>query len=292
MKIRLNFFALALTLICLLSLAGVTFAQDAASMNEAETTVTLDNGVVGTLSLPQSESAVPAVLMLHGFASSRNEVGDMYMRLAASLAERGIASLRIDFRGWGESAGGMVDSTVSGMVEDAGLAYEYLSGLESIDSTRIGVLGFSLGGGIAVAAAGENPDSYKSMALWSTFGNLHDIFIEELGQDNFDTAAAEGEVTIDLGFRMVTLGSEFFTGLEDYDYQTEFANYSGALMVIAGSEDGSAEFLDWYRENAQGAIKASYLVEGADHIYNVLTDDQTNAHAVIEATAAWFDMSL
>lgn len=65
--------------------------------------MTLDNGVVATLAMPASDSAVPAVLMLHGFASVRDEVGEMYKRLAAELGERGIASLRIDFRGWGES---------------------------------------------------------------------------------------------------------------------------------------------------------------------------------------------
>jgi uncharacterized protein len=291
MKTRFYFSALVMSLVCLLSLIGTAFAQEA-PMNEGETVVTLENGVVGTLAMPESESPVPAVLMLHGFASSRNEVGDMYLRLASALTERGIASLRIDFRGWGESGGEMVESTVTGMVEDARAAYEYLSGLDGVDADRIGILGFSLGGAVTIFSAGENPDAYKSMALWSTFGSLHDIFVEELGQESFDTAAAEGEVTVDLGFRMVTLGSDFFTSLDAYDHETEFARYTGAFMVVAGSEDGSAAFLDSYRENAQGALKASYLVDGADHIYNVLTEDQAHADAAIEATAAWFDMSL
>ncbi len=290
MKLRL--FAFALTLVCLLSFAGMTFAQDSAPINDGETVITLENGVVGTLNIPESESPVPAVLMLHGFASSRNEVGDMYLRLASALAERGVGSLRIDFSGWGESAGDMAASTVSGMVNDAELALAYLQGVEGIDASRLGILGFSLGGGITVFTAGENPDAFKSMALWSTFGNLRDIFLEELGQDNFDAAAANGTVEIDLGWRMVTLGNDFFTGLEAYDYQTEFPKYTGSFMVVAGSEDGSAEFLDWYRENAQGALRASYLVPGADHIYYVLTDDQTLAEATIKATADWFAMSL
>lgn len=290
MKIRVSVFTFVL--IGVLAFASAGFAQDAVATNPGETVITLDNGVVGTLNMPDSDSPIPVVLMLHGFASSRNEVGDMYLRLATALAARGIGSLRIDFRGWGESAGGMENSTVTGMVEDAALAYAYLSALEGVDTSRIGILGFSLGGGITVFSAGENPDAYRSMALWSTFGSLHDIFIEELGQDNFDAAAANGQVDIDLGWRMVTLGSGFFTSLDAFDYQTEFPLYHGSLMVIAGSEDGSADFLDWYRENAQGAIRASYLVPGGDHIYGVLTEDQTLANAVIDATAAWFDMTL
>jgi pimeloyl-ACP methyl ester carboxylesterase len=278
-----------MVLVCLLSVVGSSLAQETGGN---ERLVTLENGVVGILALPKSEGPVPAVLMLHGFASQKDEVGDMYKRLAAALSERGIASLRIDFRGWGESAGDMADSTVGGMVEDAAAAYTYLSGQDSVDPKRIGLIGFSLGGGIAVFSAGEQPDWYHSLVLWSTFGNLHDVFLEELGQDNFDTAAAKGKVTIDLGWREVTLGSGFFDSLKDYDYAMEFPKYTGAFMVVAGSEDGSVDFLDWYRENAKGDLKASYRVEGADHIYNVLTEDQTNSNAVIEKTADWFAMTL
>jgi pimeloyl-ACP methyl ester carboxylesterase len=283
-------FLLMLTLVSLLSLAGISFAH---GENEVtETVITLENGVVGTLALPASDAPVPAVLMLHGFASMRDEVGDMFKRLAAELGERGIASLRIDFRGWGESAGAMTDSTVSGMVEDAAAAYAVLSTTEGIDAGRIGVLGFSLGGSIAVFAAGEHPNDYQSLAIWSAPASLLDAYIDGFGQEVFDTAAAEGEVTVDLGFRTVTLSDDFFTSLEAYDYQEQFAGYSGAFLVVAGSEDSSAAFLDWYRENAPGDLKASYSVEGADHIYNVLTADQTNSSAVIEKTADWFVMSL
>ena len=305
MKIRFQFALAALTLVGLFSLVSASFAQDATSeatpeatsavtpsLRPGETVVTLDNGVVGTLLQPKADTPVPAVLLLHGFASSRDEVGDMYKRLAASLADQGIASLRIDFRGWGDSAGGMENSTVDGQVADAEAAYNYLSDLDFVDHERIGLVGFSLGGGIAVYTAGEHPAWFKSMALWSTFGDLHDVFLDELGQDNFDTAAKDGKVTIDLGFRTVTLNNGFFDSLDDYDTAAEFANYRGAFMVIAGSADGSSGFLDWYRDHAQGDLKASFLVKGADHIYNVLTDDQTNSNAVIDKTAAWFALSL
>jgi pimeloyl-ACP methyl ester carboxylesterase len=291
MKTRFRLLFAAVTLIGLLGMMSTSSAQES-TLRPDETVVTLDSGVVGTLLQPNADAPTPAVLMLHGFASVRDEVGDMYKRLAAELADYGIASLRIDFRGWGESAGAMTDSTVTQMVEDAAEATAYLQGLDTVDPERIGLIGFSLGGSVAVYSAGEHPDDYASMALWSTFGALHDIYVEEMGQETIDTAEAEGEVTVDLGLRMVTLGKGFFDSLDDYDYQAEFARYDGSLLVVAGSEDGSAEFVDWYRENAQGALKASYLIDGADHIYNVLTDDQTHADAAIEKTAGWFAMTL
>ncbi len=265
-------------------------AQDGAGYEEY--TVTLDNGLSGIVVQPNVEEPVPAVLMLHGFASQKDEVGDMYKRLAAELGARGIASLRFDFRGWGESAGEMVESTVTGQVEDAATAYAYLTGLDFVDAERVGVLGFSLGGSIAVFSAGEHPDWYRSMALWSTFGELHDIFVEELGQENFDKAAAEGQVTIDLGWREVTLGAGFFESLDAYATEAEFAKYTGAMLNVAGTEDGSYDWQSWFLDNAQGELRAAYAVTGADHIYAVLSDDQTFANSVITTTADWFAMSL
>lgn len=266
---------------------GAVFAQEGAGYDEY--VVTLDNEVVATVVEPQADGPVPAVLMLHGFGSLRDEVGNMYQRLAAELGERGIASIRIDFRGWGESGGGMENSTVVGMVEDAATAYEYLTGLDFVDPAQIGVIGFSLGGRIAVVSAGQHPEWYQSMALWSTGGNISPDF---LGQEALDTAQAEGQATIDLGFREVTLGAAFFDSLTAYDVEVEFPKYANSFLVVAGTEDESFEYLDWYLENAQGELRAAYAVEGADHIYGVLEEDQTLADAVIVTTADWFAMTL
>ena len=89
MKLRL--FAFALTLVCLLSFAGMTLAQDAVPVNEGETVITLENGVVGTLNIPESDSPVPAVLMLHGFASSRRVGREAGRRARRASRRRGRA---------------------------------------------------------------------------------------------------------------------------------------------------------------------------------------------------------
>ncbi len=254
-----------------------------------EYVVTLENDIVATVVEPAADGPVPAVLMLHGFGSFRDEVGNMYQRLAAELGQRGIASIRIDFRGWGESGGGMENSTLTGMVEDAATAYDYLLTQPFVDSAHLGVLGFSLGGRVAIVTAAEHPDGYQSMALWSTGGNISPDF---LGQEALDTAQAEGQVTVDLGFREVTLGADFFESMTAYDVEEEFVKYANAFLVIAGTEDESHDYLNWYLENAQGELRAAYGVEGADHIYGVLGDDQTYADSVITTTADWFVMTL
>jgi uncharacterized protein len=274
----------------LVAVGGMASAQG--EMGYEEYAVTLENGIAGVVVEPQADGPVPTVLMLHGFASQKDEVGDMYKRLAAALGERGIASLRIDFRGWGESEGGMENSTVTGMVEDAATAYAYLLEQSFVDPARIGLLGFSLGGAVSLVSAGQNPDWYQSMAIWSWGGNLAEEMMDSFTQEQIDTANAEGQVTIDLGWREVTLGAGFFESLTALDVEAEFLNYRHSFLVVAGTEDFSGAYVDWFMDNAQGELKAAYLVEGGDHIYAVLTDDQAMAEAVIQTTADWFVLSL
>ena len=53
------------------------FAAVAGVSQGAETVVQLPNGIVGTLAVPEGGASGPAVVMLHGFGSSRDEVGGL-----------------------------------------------------------------------------------------------------------------------------------------------------------------------------------------------------------------------
>ncbi len=127
----------------MLALPGLVQASD--------TVITLEGGMSATLNMPEHSAPVPAVLMLHGFASSKDEVGGMYKRAADALAEKGIASLRIDFAGFGKSDGDTGSTTVSAQLEQARQALTALKATDGVDPARLGVLGFSLGGGVAHA---------------------------------------------------------------------------------------------------------------------------------------------
>jgi dienelactone hydrolase len=230
--------------------------------------------------------------MLHGFGSTRDEVGGMYARLAESLAQQGVGSLRIDFQGFGESAGDTGATTITGQVADAALAYDYLSGLEWVDPARLGVMGFSLGGGDAIALAGQNPEWFKSMATWSSVGDFAADMMGSVGQEAVDTAAEKGVVGLDLGWRTIVLKNDFFTSLGEYDLPALVAHYPGAFLAVAGDQDFSAAHAPGLVEAAPGAPKEAWIVPGGDHIFGVLTGDQTMANEVIERTAQWFAETL
>ncbi len=257
--------------------------------------VKLENGVVGTLNQPSGASAqspVPAVLMLHGFASSKDEVGNMYARAADALAEQGIGSLRIDFSGFGKSDGDTGATTVGGQIADAEAAYQWLAAQPWIDPARIGILGFSLGGGDAIMTAGAHPDWFKSMVTWSSVGDFDKDFSGPPYDEARAIAAENGVVGMDLGWRTIVLKNDFFTTMKDFDIAEAITQYPGAYLAIAGDQDFSAAYAPALVEAAPGEPREAWIVPAGDHIYQVLTDDQTMADSVIGRTADWFAETL
>lgn len=108
--------------------------------------------VHGTLRVPRGDGPFPAAVLLHGYGSFRDELTG-YVELAALLARNGIASLRFDFRGCGESGLPGRLHPHDEWVEDAMSAISYLESVRDISSKRIGVVGMSVGGGVSVQTA-------------------------------------------------------------------------------------------------------------------------------------------
>lgn len=270
----------------------VLLAALAAPAAAAETEMRLPGGLDATLSMPEvATSPVPAVLMLHGFGSSKDEVGGMYAAEAAALAARGIASLRISFAGFGRSDGDTGSTTVDGQVADALAALGVLRDEEGVDGTRIGLLGFSLGGGVAILAAAQAPEEVAALATWSSVGDFAGDMKEELGQPVFDRARAEGIVGLDLGWRTMALKGAFFDSLEAADLAGALATLDLPILAVAGSEDFSAAYVEGFAQEG-GVGSEAVVVPGADHIYGVLSDDPSMADSVVATTADWFGAHL
>ena len=103
----------------------------------------------GMLHLPRSRGRAPGVVVFHGFTGNRIGGDFLPVRLSRALAGEGIASLRFDFAGSGESEGEFVDMTVLTELADARAALGYLARHKAVDANRLGVYGHSLGGLVA-----------------------------------------------------------------------------------------------------------------------------------------------
>src|ERR1700760_222500 len=101
--------------------------------------------LTGTLASPD-QPGDHAVVLVHGGGVTREE-GGFFTRLAAGLAATGVASLRFDLRGHGESEGRQEDLTLSAILNDIGSALAHL--LTETRAPRLSLLGTSFSGGIA-----------------------------------------------------------------------------------------------------------------------------------------------
>src|ERR1700722_18881351 len=131
--------------------------------------VIMKNGgqqIFGVLHRPQLEVNPPIAVIMHGFASSKHGSNRCYVTLAEALVNVGIASLRFDFRGSGDSEGSLSEITFEDLVSDAMAVLENLDAIKGIDRSRIALFGASLGGTIAILAAAR-AQNVKTMALWA-----------------------------------------------------------------------------------------------------------------------------
>lgn len=116
--------------------------------------------LAGTLTLPFSGKNFPAVILITGSGPQNRDEEIMghkpFWIIADYLTRRGIAVLRVDDRGVGESEGNFAVATASDYVTDVKAAFDFLQKRKDIDSRRIGVLGHSEGGSVAFRWAGKN----------------------------------------------------------------------------------------------------------------------------------------
>ena len=113
------------------------------------------HGVLGVPDGLRPAERRAAFLVLHGFGS--NSKSPTVLAPTRLLSELGFVTLRFDMRGCGNSAGEFGRVICLEQVEDLGNALDFLSRHPAVDPDRIGAIGSSFGGAVAVYAGGTNP---------------------------------------------------------------------------------------------------------------------------------------
>lgn len=115
-----------------------------------------EEGVItlaGTLTLPEGDGPHPAALLISGSGPQDRDESLLghkpFLVLADHLTRQGIAVLRYDDRGVGESTGSMAEATGLDLAQDARAGLRYLRTRDDVDPARIGLIGHSEGGLIA-----------------------------------------------------------------------------------------------------------------------------------------------
>ena len=115
------------------------------------------DGIAWCLWLPPGEGPWPAVIVLHGAGSRKENHADF----ARAAVAHGLAALTFDNRGHGETEGAL-GATV---VQDLGALAAWLAARPEVDGRRIGVRGSSMGGLLAIHAAAASDDVAAAIAI-------------------------------------------------------------------------------------------------------------------------------
>lgn len=129
----------------------------------------------GTLVRPDGPARA-AVVLVHGGGVTRDE-GGFFTRIAAGLGEHGVASLRFDLRGHGESEGRQEDLTLASILNDIDAAIEHVRTKTSTEVVH--VLAASFAGGIASYFAVEHPERVASLVLVNPLLNYKKRFVDD-----------------------------------------------------------------------------------------------------------------
>ena len=175
--------------------------------------------LAGTLTLPESAVTSPALILISGSGpQDRDEfiLGHKpFFVLADFLTRNGIAVLRYDDRGTGESTGKYSEATTKDFAADARAALQFMKNHKAIDSRHIGLVGHSEGGLIAPMIASESNDVAFIVMLAGPGLNGEEILYlqSEL------IARAEGENESDIKKALEASKKIWDIAREDYKYE-------------------------------------------------------------------------
>ena len=215
----------------------------------------------GSIHLPRGQGRFPTLLMLHGFTGQRSDSGFMFTQLARSLNEQGIACVNFDFRGSGESDGSFDQMLVTGELDDALRVTQWLSGQLFVNRSRMGLLGFSLGGMLAACTVAR-VNLYKTLVLLAptTERNLARIAKTRVNE--------QGRLVVGA----YEMHPRFLDDLMTLNCVADVVKNPRPTLLIQGDADQavpppiSQQFVDAMHQ--QGQQVDHLLMPGAEHTFN------------------------
>jgi uncharacterized protein len=199
--------------------SGTPFREESVSYRNE------DLSLAAALLVPQSEAAVPGVVVLQGSGPS-DRTNAWARAIAEGLAARGVAVLLTDKRGSGQSGGDWRTADMEDLAEDGLAGVEYLRGREEVDGALVGLLGLSQGGHVAPFAAAIGRDVAFVVAASAAATRLGEQMDHEM-RNTFRQAGLPEEG--------VEKGMEIQRLAERYVRTGDWQPYAAALAAAVGT---------------------------------------------------------
>ncbi|MFB3131838.1 MAG: alpha/beta fold hydrolase [Rhodothermales bacterium] len=219
------------------------------------------------LDLPVDGDPIAYALFAHCFTCSKNLKA--VANISRALTRQGIAVLRFDFTGLGESEGDFADTNFSSNIDDLVAAAVFLEEEHQAPSILVG---HSLGGA-AVLQVAHRLDSVKAVA---TIGAPYDPqHVEHLFEPSLGEIEHLGQATVNIGGRPFTVRKQFIDDLRDQRAKDNIASLRRALLIFHSPVDNTVDI-----ENAALIFKTarhpkSFIsLDHADHLLSDAADSE------------------
>lgn len=236
------------------------------------------SGIIQRPELKPGETC-PMVVFCHGFGGSKE--GPLFEITADTLAAHGIASIRFDFNGHGESEGEFQDMTVPNEIEDAKKVIEYVRDLRYVDG--IALVGHSQGGVVASMTAGDLADEdIRCVVLMAPAAVLRDDAIRgsTMGA-NYDPLDPPEYVELWGGKK---LGRNYIKTAFSLPIYETASKYHGPALIVHGTADRVVPYTYGERYHQIWPGSTLVILDAFDHGFsqNVYRTDEIVSQYLIK----------
>lgn len=228
-----------LAAIALCIVAAVTLLQPNTNPKNIEIPGTRGN-IPATIQLPAKSARgeeLPLVVLCHGFTGNRQGDGH-FAPMAEDLVTHGIATVRLDFAGCGDSTEPYANYTLANMAADVDSVIGYMQATYGTGKTAL--VGHSMGGRLASLYPQLGQYPVTALALWSPANGTGLQGLEFLSIDNFaavEELAARADAEGSVAAWGVELSAAYIDGMRDSDPNAALQE-SGlpVLLTYSGNE--------------------------------------------------------
>jgi pimeloyl-ACP methyl ester carboxylesterase len=243
-----------------------------------------------------------AALLVHGGGVTREE-GGFFTRVAAGLAEVGVASLRLDLPGHGESEGRQEDLSLSGVLNTIRSGLDHLR--TAVEAPSVSLIAASFSGGVAAYYTAKCPDDVHRLVLFNPLMDYKQRFVDEkqAWSDDYISEKA-GRQLLDQGYvghsPTFKLGRPILNEVFWLHPRHELRTIVAPTLIVHGTEDTFVP-VESSRQAAKQLTCEHRLFEldGAQHGFAVHDDpsysnpqSQAWQAEVIEAVQKWLTSGL
>ncbi len=220
-------------------------------------------------------------LFAHCFTCSKDIAAAS--RIARALRAEGVAVVRFDFTGLGNSEGDFANTNFSSNIDDLVAAADHMR--DHLQAPAL-LIGHSLGGAAILAAAARIPESKAVVTIGAPADPTH---VEKLLSGSIETIDRDGQASVELAGRSFTVKRQFLDDLRAQDHDERIAKLGRPLLIMHSPQDEIVE-IDQARLLYVAAKhpKSFISLDGADH----LLSDKRDSSYVARTIAAWAERYL